>query len=175
MRSSGKREHAKREDKTHLKRCLRVSCGVCGHCEELPLDKEGASSFVQPRKRRKVAASDADMVVPPSAPALTAKSGEAAHALDEPIPAGRIVQDVRQNTPTHNPIKPSLIPSIDSTTRRSGTPTVPAVPTSARSKSRPKKSSGLQGLLARSREKQEQEKRLTGNSSGLSAFLQELG
>lgn len=175
VRPGGKREHAKREDKTHLKRCLRVSCGLCGHCEELPIDKEGASSCLQPRKRRKVAPSDADIAVPPSTPALTAKSGEAAHAPAERKPAGRSVTDVRHKLSTASPVHSSATPT-DSGRRRDGKTTAPLVPTSSsRSKSRSKKPSGLQGLLARNREKQEQERSSTGNSSGLAAFLQDLG
>ena len=175
VRRKGKREHAKREDRTLLKRSLHMSCGVCGHCEELPIDEDGASSFLQARKRRKVATSDADIAVRRTSP-LAAKSGEAAHAPPEPMPAGRSVTDVRHNLPTPSPVRSSATPPMGSETRRDGRSNASVVPTSSsRSKSRSKKSGGLQNLLARNREKQEQEKRSAGNPSGLAAFLQDLG
>ncbi|EPT03774.1 hypothetical protein FOMPIDRAFT_1115854 [Fomitopsis schrenkii] len=144
VRHNGKRGRVKREDK----RCLQISCGVCGHCEELPIEQDGTSSFLQVRKRGKLVTPNADIAIRSSTPAFTMKSGEAAHAPAEPKPQAA---------------------------GRSGGKSASTLPlSSARSKAR-SKSSALQGLLARNREKQEQEKKSFNNSSGLSAFLQDLG
>ncbi|KAH9844291.1 uncharacterized protein C8Q71DRAFT_39006 [Rhodofomes roseus] len=159
VRSNDRQRRVNRMDKTPPRRSLHMLCGVCGHREELPIEPEGASSFVPPRKRRKTVASNADIPNLPNANAVAAKSGEAVHARSEPKPAG--LADSRQSQTKAGP----------SSRTTDGSHNTPA--TIARSKARLKKSTGLQNLLARNREKQEQEKKATG--SGLSAFLQDLG
>lgn len=174
MRHNGKRGRVKREDK----RCLQISCGVCGHCEELPIEQDGTSSFLQVRKRGKLVTPNADIAIRSSTPAFTMKSGEAAHAPAEPKPqaAGRSVADAHRHQSSHRLAKPSHTgtPPVDFEARKGGKSASTLPLSSARSKAR-SKSSALQGLLARNREKQEQEKKSFNNSSGLSAFLQDLG
>lgn len=176
VRHNGKRGRVHREAKTQPKRCLQMSCGVCGHREELPIEHDSTPSSLQLRKKRRLVASTADIAIHSSTPAMATKSGEAAHAPAEhkPQAAGRRVVDIHRQQPSPSLAKLSLTPPADSEARKGGNPTPTLSLPPARSKARPK-SSGLQGLLARNREKQEQEKKTAGNLSGLSAFLQDLG
>ena len=65
-------------------------------------------------------------------------------------------------------------PPPPSSSAKAGPPLAPNGRDEARGKARPKKKAGLQNMLARNRERQEQEKRDGSQGQGLSAFLQGL-
>ncbi|KZT74371.1 hypothetical protein DAEQUDRAFT_189834 [Daedalea quercina L-15889] len=169
VRSNGNQRRMNRKDKTQPRRLLCMSCGICGHREELPVDQDGVPPFVQSRQRN-VVVSNAETAEALEGNALAAKSGKAAHAWTESKPAGLGTSgNGRQHSSKAGSVRlQGISPSVCSE-GVTMTPTAGA----ARPKAKSKASSGLQGLLARSREKQEQEKKSAG--PGLSAFLQALG
>ncbi|PCH41036.1 hypothetical protein WOLCODRAFT_162759 [Wolfiporia cocos MD-104 SS10] len=187
------RTHTHRDEPAPSTRAVRMSCGACGYEDVLPLEGASASAavFPQPRKRR--------ALLPPDA-----SSGAAADQKKDAGVAGALAREPTRVAPPQ-PRQPSDAPassraspssqvlprpphhpSSNSSSKsdplsKSAPPiskSLPsaATPAPARSKARPKKSAGLQGLLARNREKQEREKQEAKYSvQGLSSFLQELG
>ncbi|KAH9938168.1 uncharacterized protein B0H18DRAFT_965886 [Fomitopsis serialis] len=177
VRSNGEQRRVSLKAETPPNRFLHISCGVCGHREELPIEQDGAPSFLPPRKRRKTVAPNAGTASTTNTDA--SKSGEDAHARTGPKPAGPRPVDSRESQTKAGPPRAStMLPILPESAAERKTGTTTSSPTAssnpARSKTRTKNSSGLQSLLARNREKQEQEKKATASGSGLSAFLQDL-
>ncbi|KAI0677604.1 hypothetical protein C8Q78DRAFT_100428 [Trametes maxima] len=144
-------------------RVLRRSCPACGYDDDVPLDAAHPPVFPKVRDRAARKPSNAaphgsgapsfasaPQVSQPHAPQLTPASSRSSSLAPPPTPSA--------------PVRPVPPPPAGTAER---------APTQA--KSRQKKKAGLQSLLARNREKQEQEKKRDGHGQGgLSAFLQGL-
>ncbi|KAI0349419.1 hypothetical protein OH77DRAFT_1231972 [Trametes cingulata] len=171
-------------------RILRRSCRVCGHDDDIPLDTSNAPAFPKPRDRARRKSSTTPHVS--SAAPVTAAKPAAPASMQQHAPvsqphASRSLQSPatpgssRSSSLTPAPSRSaSLVPSGSRSTPTPAGSAAPAKPgqmsvnkqEAPQSKARPKKKAGLQSLLARNREKQEQEKKREGQ--GLSAFLQGL-
>ncbi|OBZ70402.1 hypothetical protein A0H81_10008 [Grifola frondosa] len=139
-------------------RVVRKSCKICGHAEEVPIETTNATLFPKPRagiKPQHVSsfnASYSPATSQPSAPSQPTVSSLSRSPSVNPPSSGRSSE--RSSTPIMSSQEPS------------------SVLAASRSQARSKKKSGLQQMLARNRERQEQEKQIKGQ--GISAFLQGL-
>ncbi|GJE85022.1 hypothetical protein PsYK624_010990 [Phanerochaete sordida] len=163
-------------------RVLRRSCALCGCDEDLPLEKSAP-------KREARAGAAASLATAP-VPSGAAKTGSVQSAgASTPLAAqSRLSSAAPSNqlsrTPSAAPSRqssqaptsqPTPVPSSASgkASASSKASLAPAQnPLDARAKTRPKKKTGLQDMLARNRERQEQE--MKAASGGLAAFLQDL-
>ncbi|TCD69665.1 hypothetical protein EIP91_006682 [Steccherinum ochraceum] len=151
-------------------RAVQISCSMCGHEEETPVAPKDALS--PPEK-----------AAPPKRPAETAQNWRTVNqkvSTSEEVQSWRTgnQKNVSTGSPTTAPplapskevppTKTSAVSAPPSTQKLGGMPQGNAA---ARQKNRPKKSSGLQDMLARNRQREEQEKKQAG---GLSALLEKL-
>ncbi|CCM01604.1 uncharacterized protein FIBRA_03664 [Fibroporia radiculosa] len=159
MRSGNRKKGDKGKD-TASARVIRMSCEICGHKEDFPVEGDRLSSFIQPRKRRRQSAQTiGTTLVPATVSAVTSRgtanvrSGSAGQHAPAPArsPSASLTSNASSSTP-------------DEKDRKDILPT-------GQSKARSRKLGGLQGLLARNREKREQ----IQTELGLSSFLRELG
>lgn len=148
LRHVRRRKRPKKEGESpRLVRAMRLSCGVCGHEEDIPVETRGNSIR---EKKPTVGIGTAIPEPPKSTPTTALKSvGSSTH----PRMSGRY----------------SSRSSQGSTFQGSGNL---QPPTSPRPKTRLKKSSSLQDMLARNKQREEREKQK--RSIGLSAFLEGL-
>ncbi|KAF7793659.1 hypothetical protein EIP86_004774 [Pleurotus ostreatoroseus] len=158
-------------------RKLRRVCNVCGHAEDIPLDNAKAPSF--PRVRRR-GADEKSVLIPmkalgktallPREPVQSQSDSIKGSAASSTSRASSVVS--AQNTPRTASLVSTPPPQASA---KSSSPSASSASESGptRMRARPKKKSGLQEMLARNRERQEQEKR-SGTSGGLSAFLETL-
>ncbi|KAH8105862.1 hypothetical protein BXZ70DRAFT_398318 [Cristinia sonorae] len=129
-------------------RMMRMSCSICGHEQNAPIEETMArvrSSF--PGK---------------NAPTITPKTSS------EPskTPSVPVLKDGICPPQISKQSLSSCLPSAQPTPLQGGNAQV-------RAKSRPKKASGLQDMLARNKQREEQERKKQGGT-GLSAFLEGL-
>ncbi|KAI0719571.1 hypothetical protein C8T65DRAFT_736517 [Cerioporus squamosus] len=167
------------------RRLLRMSCGCCGHDEDVPLAVDGAPTFPKVRDRVKRKSSSTTASQPRASGAADPSS--AALSFPSPVPVPLIP---RSSQPTASPSQSTPMPSRpgSAASARATSREAPSLASSpapsggasqaqdqTRTKARPKKKPGLQSMLARNRERQQEEKK-RGDSSGqgLSAFLQGL-
>lgn len=150
-------------------RVLRRSCGLCGHVQDVRVERGNESLFPQPRQRiRDTKLTTSTLPDRPKAAAPLTKPDLNMRSQNQPGSHTRLAP-----SPSTLPaISPSSHkPTASASSSRSSTP---AANRDVRSKSRPKKKSGLQDMLARNRQKQEQEQGKKADAHGLSAFLQDL-
>lgn len=148
-------------------RILRRSCNVCKHEEDVPIDNGNAGLFPKVR-RRKAGEKSIDSIpreplpqVPQSKnPLESLPDSRKDSSMSSRAPSVVSAHPPRISTPTPTPPTRSPVPQSGHLS-------------SSRAKPRPKKKSGLQDMLARNRERQEQERKATG-SVGLAAFLENL-
>ncbi|OSX60250.1 hypothetical protein POSPLADRAFT_1058424 [Postia placenta MAD-698-R-SB12] len=160
VRLSKRRKGAKRQDCT---RALRMSCGACGHQQDLPIESKSSLLSPQPRNRKRQA-SDAKKA--PLSGTTSTKSVYIPQGAVDRHPTDRTASSpVRSSVPSQ--ARPA---SLQNTTMLPSSSSVTATP--PRPKARSKRTTGLQGLLARNREKQAEGKK--SSDLGLSSFLQEL-
>ncbi|KZT12468.1 uncharacterized protein LAESUDRAFT_892 [Laetiporus sulphureus 93-53] len=175
VRSRKKRMTA--DGKREPKRFMRMSCGVCGYREDTPVEHSGASAFPPLTERRdaaglhsateaqnfastsiQVAAVSASSAIPsqPNQPEALACPSPTTQKTTNPASPADTVPSVPYQRPRLHfapSSRPSPKPSpVSSVMQASSTAT-------ARTKARAKKPVGLQAVLARNREKQEQEKK----------------
>ncbi|TBU40119.1 hypothetical protein BD309DRAFT_968167 [Dichomitus squalens] len=159
-------------------RALRRSCRTCGHEEDVLLGVNRAPAFPMPRDRARREPSTnkpprASSVASHSPAEMSSSKPESARPrASEPIVSSSTPGSSRPSsvTPTRSMSIPSSAPSP-----RPPTHAVPIAQDQTKIKARQKKRSGLQSMLARNRERQEQEKKREGcQGAGLSAFLQGL-
>ncbi|KAI1795215.1 hypothetical protein LXA43DRAFT_69925 [Ganoderma leucocontextum] len=158
-------------------RALRRSCRSCGHDEDIPLGAACAPALPKPRDRVRLKASTQHQ--PHAANVATPSPAEM--VSPRPVSAQpRLSQQIASSTPeSSRPSSVTGLPSISPAPSSSTIPRTPAqgvssVQDQAKAKARQNKKSKLQNMLARNRDRQEQEKREGGQSAGLSAFLQGL-
>ena len=173
-----KRRKSERGDAATI-RALRRSCRGCGHNEDVPLGAACPPDL--PKVRDRVRCKPSTHHRPHASNLATPSSAESSSL--EPISAQpRLSQQmVSSSTPASSrpssvtgPFSVSPTPS-SSTVSRTQRQDVSSVQDTAKARARQKKKSGLQNMLAKNRERQEQEKRKGGRqSAGLSAFLQGL-
>lgn len=151
-------------------RVLRRSCGSCGGEEDVPLEQAEAVA-----RQACANAGAAKASVQPALPA-TQRATPDTPATVQSRPSSLAPSRQPSQTPSTAPSRqhsqtPVATPPVPS---RTATPAVGPAQNApdARAKSRPKKKTGLQDMLARNRERQEQEKKAAGG--GLAAFLQDL-
>ncbi|KAI0750698.1 hypothetical protein C8Q80DRAFT_1268016 [Daedaleopsis nitida] len=179
---SVRKRRKRRNGHTTVSRVLRRSCRSCGHDEDVPLATGAdAPTFPMPRNRAKRESGNS-MNPPRASSAATPTPAQIAPSIPH-SPAPRSCQPIASSS-TPVPSRPGsaasvrppadqLPPSRVSST--GSTKVYTAQQDLQRSKARTKKHTGLQSMLARNRERQEQEKkREEGHSHGLSAFLQGL-
>ncbi|PSS05418.1 hypothetical protein PHLCEN_2v3907 [Hermanssonia centrifuga] len=158
-------------------RVLRRSCSVCGHDEDVPVAKGNAEKFPGVPKRRKTSMKVGTMppeqdATLPEAPA-SRKNVASAVPTRESTPVNATLSRSSSAVPSLQPSRfTTPVPTPSSRSRSSAPAPTPSQSSSSRSMSRPKKKSGLQDMLARNRERQEQEKKADGG--GLAAFLEGL-
>lgn len=149
------RIHAPRKSGKPYLRVLRKSCLVCGKHQDIPIEEGEPPALAKATKRQILTAS-----------------------VPNPVPSSELVP---ANKPPVAVPKPSPI-LVVSSSAASPAPSSPQLPrpqgqdTKAidqRGRARAKKKTGLSDMLARNRERQEKE-RLTGENTGLAAFLQNL-
>ncbi|KAJ3474454.1 hypothetical protein NLI96_g12451 [Meripilus lineatus] len=161
---TGNRKKVKRTSKHQFVRVLRKTCHVCGHSSDTPIrpDQHG---------------------VPQNPPAIhneappSSSSRPSSTSTPDPPSRRQHVQAISSSTTTercHSPHTPRGVltreESVHPETPSSGPSTpIPTVP-----KARTKKHRGLQDMLARNRERQEQERKSDSQNKGLSAFLEGL-
>ncbi|KAI0638170.1 hypothetical protein C8Q77DRAFT_1153839 [Trametes polyzona] len=181
-KKSKKRQHGT----PTVTRVLRRSCRACGRNDDVQMNPAaGASAFPKVRDRARRKSSTAPHVrsvatpLPPStlAHAQQQQQQQQQHA---PVSQPRAPRpSLSSGPPTPTPSRSSSIVPPPSRSSTASAPSASAKPAGAQTsdpaqpKARPKKKAGLQSLLARNREKQEQEKNAK-RDSGLSAFLQGL-
>ncbi|KAI0771609.1 hypothetical protein BD413DRAFT_604378 [Trametes elegans] len=160
-------------------RVLRRSCRACGLDEDVPLvGTASAPAFPPVRDRARRTPSAAPRVPRAAAPASeSARVGVHAPPVSQPHPARSLHPSetpAASRSSSHAPIPPPAPGPLRAPAASTGP--APGRPQAemgtAQNKARSKKKAGLQSLLARNREKQEQEKKR--ESQGLSAFLQGL-
>ncbi|KAI9063261.1 hypothetical protein FKP32DRAFT_1592713, partial [Trametes sanguinea] len=175
-------------DNVAVVRVLRRSCRACGFADDVPIDSANAPTFpkVRDRARRKSSAAPPAARAPGAAPVKPAAvPAPAQHAPVSQPHASRAAQSPATPASSRSSsIAPSSRPSPAPASAPASTgssmkssPTITSQPQiGSQVKSRPKKKTGLQSLLARNREKQEEEKKRAENQGqgGLSAFLQGL-
>ena len=168
-------------------RIIRRSCRVCGHDEDVPVDAVAdAPTFPKPRDRARRKQDRIDK------PRASSAALPAPDELSSPIPGPahpRASQPIATSSSTPAPSRPGSAPSSARATpapqarpAKSSSAVSSTEPSSStqqdqsRAQSRTKKKAGLQSMLARNRERQEQDKKREGHSQGasLSAFLQGL-
>ncbi|OCH94122.1 hypothetical protein OBBRIDRAFT_748415 [Obba rivulosa] len=156
-------------DSEHPPRVLRRSCEACGHVEDMRVERGNASSFPPPQRARHAKSSTPSI---PDRVKLAAAPSKSAgmHGQSQPEPSTRLAPLQTVLAAASPPSLKPTPPPIGSAGSRSSTPGPIAEAT--RTKTRPKKKSGLQDLLARNRQRQEEDKKADGH--GLSAFLQGL-
>lgn len=158
-------------------RALRRSCRSCGHDEDVPLGAACPPALpkVRDRVRRKPSAHHqphaSNVATPSPADSSSLEPISAQPCLSQQMASSSTPASSRPSSVTGPlSISPTLSSSTISRTQRQD---VSSVQDKAKAMARQKKKSGLQNMLAKNRERQEQEKR-GGQSAGLSAFLQDL-
>ncbi|KAI0375621.1 hypothetical protein BV20DRAFT_1032064 [Pilatotrama ljubarskyi] len=158
-------------------RLLRRSCRACGYDDDVPLNPGNAPAFPNTRDRARRKSSSTPHAT--SAAATAAKPATSAsiqqHApVSQPHAPGSLQSPATPGSSRSSSLAPGPRSTPTPTAAGSLKPAQagPSRPEASQAKSRPKKKAGLQSLLARNREKQEQEKKREGQ--GLSAFLQGL-
>ena len=196
VRSVRKRQRPKQFHSDRDARDLRRSCGACGHVEDVPLGSTtgGAPALPRPRDRLRRGPSSTSTIVRPHV-SRTAGPSRPPTDRDPSLPlasAPAQLASAHQRTASPTPVASSTTatsalahlppPSTEArgpsqASQRASRDTPAArVADDTRGKARPKKKTGLQNMLARNRERQEQEKKRDGGTQGqdLSAFLQGL-
>lgn len=163
MRSSKRGKVANNEgNPPSIRKFQRRTCIVCGYFEDIPIQRSGPS-FPPPRQKQRT---HAGHIVLPSQNSLIETASETA-----PSPHPEPSQQPEPHSSLH---LPRILPSVSIQSSRSSSREPASAPSSS-VPSRPKaktRKPGLQALLARNREMQEQEKRQ--REQGLSTFLQGL-
>lgn len=146
---------------------LRKSCGACGHYRDsdISLEESNAILFQRTAKRQKQSLTSDNRTLPSmsTTPIIAAPEPKVApvqHMPEVPIPPKLL-------KPSSSPAPSAYQPQL-----RAGAPSTSGNPSRVEAKKK-KKKGGLQEILARNRERQEQEKNKQA-SSGLSAFLEGL-
>ena len=167
-----------RADRSMPLKYVRRVCSVCGHAQDTRIDHGNASHYPSVRRRvsGKAPASEAEEIAtaaalcagaPVKAPSTSGEqSVSPSRGLSSRAPSiAAPAQSGTSRTTTPVPTRPSSRPAAAATASKPQEP--------QKSKSRPKKKSGLQDMLARNRERQERDKQ-AGSSGGLAAFLENL-
>lgn len=143
-------------------RFLRYSCSICGNDEDIAVNSSSADvlAIPQPRKRK-----GGDQRVPHMSSPTSSVRIEKKSKID-PFSA----QPAVRQAPVPMPVPPAARSPAPLSSNKPPDAAPKDLP--ARGKARPKTKSGLQALLAKNREKQEQTRQ--PNSGGLSSFLQGL-
>lgn len=164
-KKSTKRHHGAAQPRS-ASRLLRYSCAICGSDEDIAVDSSSADvlSIPQPRKRKREA-----QHVPHMPSAITSLRIEKKPKTETDLAPSSVLPAKRQvPASTSVPVTAKLPATLSSSK-----PAEAASKTgSSHSKPKPKAKSTLQALLAKNREKQQQN--CQENTQGLSAFLQEL-
>jgi len=138
----------KRQKSSKGLKVMTRTCGACGFGHKISMDRGNASSFPRTRKSRTATSVPADLL-----PEVKSQTSAVEHPSNlQPSPPA---------------FSSNLRTALPNPTASSSQPTTPV-----RSKSRPKKKSGLQDMLSRNREKEakaRQEKH--EGQGGLAAFL----
>ncbi len=160
---------------------LRRSCRTCNHEEDVPLGAACPPALPKTRDRVRLRREPgtrhqphASNVATPSPPDMSSLGPIPPQPrLSQQMPSSSTPVSSRPSSETGH--RPSISPAPSSSTiPRAPKQDVSSVQDQARAKARQKKKLGLHNMLARNRERQEQEKREGGQSAGLSAFLQGL-
>ncbi|KAI0938092.1 hypothetical protein AcW1_004822 [Taiwanofungus camphoratus] len=155
-------------DRATAARIVRKSCGTCDHQEDLAAGSGNASLYPQPRKQARQPSKTSDASVSWVHPNIANMMAEDA-CIRPSVDTAKDASECINPSPSS---QPPLSPIAQESNGRKTAPSTPASPTPSRTQARSKKSLGLQGLLARNRQRQEQEKKRTEH--GLATFLQEL-
>ena len=175
-RSTRKRRHTTKSSDGTIVRAVRRSCRSCGHEEDVHLGAACAPAFPKPRDRARYRASTnphLSGVAERSSAGMNVPRPVSIPRLSWPLASSSTQVSFREgSTPSAQPTpNPSSAAHPLATSRNKST-----AQDQIKAKARQKKRSGLQNMLVRNRERQEQEKRRDGAQGvGLSAFLQGLG
>lgn len=154
VRSGRRRKTSRMPEAGAMTRVVRRTCSACGRENDLRIEQDNAQMY--PRVAKRKGASD------------RAVAGISAAEPPEDVPTKTVrvstTTDIVQAPPMSSTSKPTKTPSkVISTSRVDETP-------NAKSNPRPKKKTGLQEMLARSRERQAKE-RSASAGPGLASFL----
>ncbi|CAL1700722.1 unnamed protein product [Somion occarium] len=176
IRTVGPDSHKRKRRKLYSSAAhtLRRSCGTCGYNDDVLLEKGNPLMFQRVGKRHKQSSERSAMPFPASSRACTQSQVTSQPESREHTPQGHTKTQqspVPEKRSSHAPSPaPSPSPLPNASRSRSQTPLLSIDTSVARSKVRSKKKSGLQDMLARNRERQEQEKKK--QTSSLSGFLE---